>query len=95
MSQLSLFALPQPVAASVLWCRPALGCLGSFVIGLPSPAPAAALLWLSQSCSVQSVAPLAGGVAVLVAVPASLSSAFWSLPSPRGGSRHPSNLLPF
>lgn len=93
--QLSLFSLPVAVRQSVLWSRPSAGCIRHYAVGLVSPVPPAVLLWLAQSCVVVSVLPMPGCAVFLVAVPGSLSSAFQSLPQPRGGSRHPSNQLPW
>lgn len=93
--QLSLFSLPVEVRQSVLWARPSVGCVGHHAVGLVSPVPPTVLLWLTQTCQVVSVLPMPSCVALLVAVPGSLSAAFHSLPQPRGGSRHPSNQLPW
>jgi hypothetical protein len=79
-----------------MWCRHASGCLGSFVVGFPAPIPPAVLLWLCQSCLVESATVLPSGcIALLIKVPGALSAAFLALPSPQGGSRHESNKLPF
>ncbi len=93
--QLSLFSLPVAVRQSVLWARLSGGCISHFAVGLVSPVPPEVLLWLSQSCVIVSVVALSSSCAFLVVVPGSLSSAFHSLPQPRGGSRHPSNELPW
>jgi len=94
MSQLALFpiSVPVEVAACVVWCRPSGGL---FAVGLRSPIPPTALGWFSQACEVLAIEPLPRSVALLVRVPAELSPAFLSLPSPQGGSRHESNRLSF
>lgn len=94
--QQSLFALPAEVKESVLWCRPCLGLVNQFAVGLRVPLPVGAAPWLRENCQVIATKGLpSGAVAVRVFVPAHLAEAFLSLPSVRGGSRHESNLLPW
>lgn len=92
--QLSLFSLPTEVVSAVLWCRPAGGCVSLFVVGFASPVAPSVLAWLAPFVQAHAVLP-SGSVGFLVQIPGSLSFAFRSLPSPRGGSWHESNQLPW
>jgi hypothetical protein len=92
----SVFSLPPVVRQSVLWCRPCLGSIDRFAVGLPAPLPLGVAAWLRENCQVLAVQSLSSScVAVQVWVPGSLSHVFHTLPQPRGGSRHPSNYLPW
>jgi hypothetical protein len=92
--QLSLFSLPVELRQSVLWCRSCSGSADRFALGLRPPLPVGAAPWLRQSCRILAVQSLPSGtIAIQVWVPDSLSASFRTLPQPKGGSRHESNLL--
>lgn len=89
-------SLPPVVRQSVLWCRLCPGSIERFAVGLSAPLPVGVAAWLRENVQVVAVQALpSGGVAVQVRVSGSLSHAFHSLPKPQGGSRHPSNQLPW
>lgn len=92
----SLFSLPPVVRKSVLWCRPCLCSVDRFVLGFSAPLPVGVAPWLRENCQVLAVQSMPSGfIAVQVRVSGSLSHTFHTLPQPRGGSRHESNLLPW
>jgi len=85
-------SIPLFVSSALLWCVPRSG--DRFIIAFKPAALVGAWL-LSSGCKVSRSALVPGGSAFLLSVPPALVPAFQRLPSGGGGSRHPSNALPF
>jgi hypothetical protein len=93
---MSRSSLPQSVFSAVLWAVPRSG--DRFIVAFPRSALAGGSVgqWLLASgCQVSRSALVPGGSAFLLSVPPALVPAFRRLRSGGGGSRHPSNALPF
>jgi hypothetical protein len=101
---MSRSSLPSSVFSTVLWAVPRSGALceiparGRFIVAFPQSAlvGGSVVQWLlSSGCQVFHSALVPGGSAFLLSVPPVLVPAFRRLRSGGGGSRHPSNALPF